>query len=317
MLKFLLISLFTIVELNCENLFDCNHDSLKQDTEYLPTSLHHWTKHRYWTKLDDISREIISCGGEGSDWTAPDVVALCEVENDSVLRDLTKRSLLRNAQYEYIMTDSPDERGIDVALLYSPFAFRLINHHSIRIKPIKDMRPTRDILYASGMIISGDTVHIFVIHAPSRFGGERATRQHRVLVGRYLCASIDSIRSLSPNAKIFVAGDFNDYGTEENMKQICSHDMKDVSFCASGRNGAKGTYRYKGEWGSIDHIFVSQSVAPVLVECRINDEKYMLEEDEKYGGVRPFRTYIGPRYHGGTSDHLPLFARFNIGAWNK
>lgn len=316
MLNLLLISLFTIVELNCENLFDCAHDSLKQDEEYLPESLRHWTKHRYWTKLDDIGREIISCGGKGSEWTAPDLVALCEVENDTVLRDLTKRSLLRNAQYEYVMTDSPDERGVDVALLYSPFAFRLINHHAIRVKPMKGMRPTRDILYASGMVITGDTVHVFVVHAPSRFGGERVTRQHRVLVGCYLCAAIDSVRNLSPDAKILIAGDFNDYGSEANMQQMLSKGMTDVSSGAVGTNGSKGTYRYKGEWGSLDHIFVSPPVASSVTECRVMDEKYMLKDDDKYGGVQPFRTYIGPRYQGGISDHLPLLARFNIDGWS-
>lgn len=133
----LLTTLFTFVELNCENLFDYTHDEGKDDMEWTPTSIRHWNKGRYWRKLNNIGQEIISCGetpslnrerlrvGEQSSgmgrggsptWQLPDMVALCEVENDSVIRDLTKRSMLRNAGYEYLITQSPDLRGIDVAV---------------------------------------------------------------------------------------------------------------------------------------------------------------------------------------------------------
>ena len=118
-LTLLLSGLLTFVELNCENLFDYHHDEGKDDTEYLPEATRHWTKQRYWRKLNHIAQELLSCSDDG----IPDLIALCEVENDSALIDLTKRSLLRNAGYEYLMTNSPDLRGIDVALLYSPFTF--------------------------------------------------------------------------------------------------------------------------------------------------------------------------------------------------
>lgn len=170
----LLVSLLTFVELNCENLFDCRHDSLRADTEYLPEAPRHWTASRYWRKLDNIGRAILSCGEDSTDCYIPDLVALCEVENDTVLRDLTKRSLLRNARYGYVMTDSPDDRGIDVALLYHEFSFAPIAHASLRVAPVRGMRPTRDILYVAGRVITDDTLHIFVVHAPSRRGGERA-----------------------------------------------------------------------------------------------------------------------------------------------
>ena len=121
-----------------------------------------------------LGLEFVSCGMLDTLAVMPDMVALTEVENDSVLVDLTRRSLLRQAGYEYVMTDSHDERGIDVALLWSPFAFRLINHHSIRIVPPKGFRPTRDILYVSGEVISGDTLHVFVVHAPLSATGDGA-----------------------------------------------------------------------------------------------------------------------------------------------
>lgn len=323
-LPILLISLFTFVELNCENLFDCQHDSLKNDTEFMPGGAYHWTRTRYWQKLDRIGQTILSCGEQqvtnqlseggvnnGKSWQLPDMVALCEVENDSVLRDLTRRSLLRNARYDYVMTNSPDERGIDVALMYSPYSFRLIGSHSVRVNPVKGMRPTRDILYASGVIASGDTLHVIVAHLPSRRGGEKYSRPFRMAAATQVAAVVDSIyNNVSAEAKIIVAGDFNDYSNSESLQLLRSKRMTEVSQGAKGRNGAEGTYRYQGQWGSLDHILASRNLADGLIECYINDAEFLIEHDEKYGGVKPHRNYIGPRYNNGFSDHLPLVARF-------
>ena len=310
-LPILLISLFTFVELNCENLFDCQHDSLKNDTEFLPDGAYHWTRTRYWQKLDRIGQTILSCGVKKQSWQLPDMVALCEVENDSVLHDLTRRSLLRNARYDYVMTNSPDERGIDVALMYSPYSFRLIGSHSVRVKPIKGMRPTRDILYASGVIASGDTLHVIVAHLPSRRGGEKYSRPFRMAAARQVAAVIDSIyNNVSKDAKIIIAGDFNDYSQSASVRLLCSNRMKDISEKATGHNGAKGTYRYQGEWGSLDHILVSESLAASVDNCYIYDAPFLIEPDDKYGGVKPRRNYLGPRYLNGFSDHLPLVAIF-------
>lgn len=306
----LLLSIFTFVELNCENLFDCRHDSLKNDTEFLPDGSYHWTRTRYWRKLNRVGQTIITCGEKKSSWRLPDMVALCEVENDSVLHDLTRRSLLRNARYDYVMTCSPDERGIDVALVYSPFSFRLIRSHSVRVEPIKDMRPTRDILYASGVIASGDTLHVIVAHLPSRHGGERHSRPFRMAAADRVAAVADSVYNVSKDAKIIIAGDFNDYANSASVRMLCGKRLKDISAEATGRNGAKGTYRYQGEWGSLDHILVSEALARNVVDCYINDAPFLVEPDEKYGGVKPRRNYLGPRYQNGFSDHLPLVATF-------
>ena len=306
----LLLSIFTFVELNCENLFDCRHDSLKNDTEFLPDGSYHWTRTRYWRKLDRVGQTIIACGVKGQSWQLPDMVALCEVENDSVLHDLTRRSLLRNARYDYVMTNSPDERGIDVALVYSPFSFRLIRSHSVRVEPIKDMRPTRDILYASGVIASGDTLHVIVAHLPSRRGGERHSRPFRMAAADRVAAVADSVYNVSKDAKIIIAGDFNDYANSASVRMLCGKRLKDISAEATGRNGAKGTYRYQGEWGSLDHILVSESLARNVVHCYVNDAPFLVEPDDKYGGVKPRRNYLGPRYQNGFSDHLPLVATF-------
>ena len=241
----------------------------------------------------------------------PDFVAMCEVENDSVMFDLTKRSLLRNAGYEYVMTSSPDERGIDVALLYQPASFALLHSHSIRIKPLPDTRPTRDILYASGLVITGDTLHVFVVHAPSRRGGEQVSRPYRLQVASQLAEAVDSVYAISRDAKIIIAGDFNDYADSPALQHLYEHHLINITADAKGSHGAKATYRWHGEWRSLDQILCSPSLAARKQSSVIGDLPFLLEDDEKYGGKKPYRTYLGPRYLGGYSDHLPLVVQFS------
>ena len=300
-LTLILSSLLTFMELNCENLFDTRHDSLKNDLEFLPDGSYKWTPYRYWAKLNHLGQEIVAQSDP-----VPDFVAMCEVENDSVMFDLTKRSLLRNAGYEYVMTSSPDERGIDVALLYQPASFALLHSHSIRIKPLPDTRPTRDILYASGLVITGDTLHVFVVHAPSRRGGEVVSRPYRLLVASQLAEAVDSVYAISRDAKIIIAGDFNDYADSPALQYLYEHHLINMSADAQGSHGAKATYRWHGEWRSLDQILCSPSLAARKQSSVIGDLPFLLEDDEKYGGKKPYRTYLGPRYLGGYSDHLPL-----------
>ena len=304
-LSLLLTGFLTLVELNCENLFDCHHDSLKQDTEWLPDGVRKWTPARYWRKLNHIGQEILSCLEDG----VPDLVALVEVENDTCLFDLTRRSLLRGARYDYLMTQSPDVRGIDVALLYQPMTFRPICYDMLEIQPREGMRPTRDILYVQGETLSGDTLHVFVVHAPSRFGGEKQTRPNRQLIADRLMGVI----SLLPKgSKVIVAGDFNDGATDPALRFLEGHGLHNVTAGATGTHGAKATYRYQGRWQSIDHVFVSGRLLDSVKQTYINDAPFLLEEDKKYGGVKPLRTFNGYRYQRGFSDHLPLVVRLNF-----
>lgn len=308
----LLLSIFTIVQFNCENLFDCQHDSLKQDYEFMPAGARHWTASRYWKKLTDVGQTILSCQSDSNVLHFPDLVVLCEVENDTVMRDLTKRSVLRGARYQYIMTDSPDRRGIDVAILYSPSTFKLLHHTSINVPMPENIRPTRDVIYACGMLASDDTLHVFALHAPSRSGGERATRELRLRVARRIGESIDSIRQISPNAHIVVTGDFNAYHNNPSMKLYGQKNLVNISEKAKGMNMAEGTYKYQGIWKSLDHIFTTPLLVEKLTQVYINDSYFLLEEDEKYGGKQPFRTFYGYTYKGGVSDHLPLVATFKF-----
>jgi len=302
-LSLLLTGFLTLVELNCENMFDCQHDSLKDDVEWMPEGKRKWTPARYWRKLNHIGQEILSCQQEG----VPDLVALVEVENDSCLFDLTRRSLLRGAGYEYLMTQSPDVRGIDVALLYQPMTFHPICYDYLDVTPLEGMRPTRDILYVKGETLKGDTLHIFVVHAPSRFGGEKQSRPNRQLVADRL---IGVVRQLPADAKVIIAGDFNDGATDPALRFLEDNGLHNVTAKATGSHGAKATYRYQGVWQSIDHVFVSTVLVDFVDKSFINDAPFLLEEDKKYGGVKPLRTYNGYRYQRGFSDHLPLVVRF-------
>ena len=312
MIGLLLLSLFTFVELNCENLFDTRHDSLRHDEEYLPASALRWTPQRYWRKVNHIGKAILSCGELDTGMMVPDMVVLTEVENDSVMRDLTRRSLLRGAGYSYVMTSGPDIRGIDVALMFSPYAFRLINSHAIRVVPPAGFSPTRDILYASGELIGGDTLHVFALHAPSRRGGEAATRIYRMQVAQRVAEAVDSVRHCNRHPLILIAGDFNDYTGDASLQFLESHGVSEVSAQASGRHGAMGTYRYHGVWASLDHVLCNAALTAHLHSCYVNDMPFLLVDDEKFGGKKPRRNYLGPKYLNGYSDHLPLVTIFSF-----
>jgi endonuclease/exonuclease/phosphatase family metal-dependent hydrolase len=205
------------------------------------------------------------------------------------------------------MTESPDVRGIDVALLYQPMTFRPICYDYLDVKPLEGMRSTRDILYVQGETLNGDTLHIFVVHAPSRYGGEKQTRPNRQLV---VDRVMNVVRQLPADAKVIIAGDFNDEATDPALRFLEDNGLHNITAKATGSHGAKATYRYQGFWQSIDHVFVSTVLLNSVEQTFINDASFLLEEDKKYGGVKPLRTFNGYRYQRGFSDHLPLVVRF-------
>ena len=174
------------------------------------------------------------------------------------------------------------------------------------------MRPTRDILYVSGEVISGDTLHVFVLHAPSRFSGKRPTIPYRMAVMQRLMQSVDSIRALHPHPKIIISGDFNDESRDKSLQYLAANGMTEISAGIKGTHGARGTYKYQGIWSSIDHILISGPTLPLYRGCLLNDLPFLLEKDELYGEVKPFRTYYGYKHIGGFSDHLPLVAWFQL-----
>ena len=289
---------FRVMFWNVENLFDIKDDPHKNDNEFLPDAARHWNFFRYRDKLKNLAKGVIASGNE----YVPDLVGLCEVENDSCIYDLVKRSPLREAGYRYVMTDSPDQRGIDVALLYQRGSFRLLQHQSIRIPHEQVERgPTRDILHVVGQVVSGDTLDVIVCHMPSRSGGQLESEPYRLFTARKLRQVADSLMDVRMNPYLVIMGDFNDYPTNRSLKEVLCGDDK-LRNLMKGMKG--GTYRYRGEWGILDQFLVSENVSVRGVE--ILRHPFLLEEDEKYGGEKPFRTYNGMKYQGGYSDHLPI-----------
>jgi endonuclease/exonuclease/phosphatase family metal-dependent hydrolase len=152
-----------------------------------------------------------------------------------------------------------------------------------------------------------------VVHLPSRYGGERYSRPFRQAAADRLCQSVDSIRAVSPNARFIIAGDFNDGPDSPVLRQIYQHGIRNLTKEAKGQNGVRGTYRYQGEWESIDHILGSPYIYNKVDTAFIHSPKFLLEDEKLYGGYRPRRTYNGMRYQPGYSDHLPLVVKIRLG----
>ena len=285
---------------NVENLFDCKDDSLHEDEEFLPEGDHHWTLGRYWYKMDNIAR-VIAAVSEESGW--PALVGLAEVENDSCLFDLTRRSPLRTAGYEFIITEGPDRRGVDVGLLYHPDLFLIEGHEELRIPSEEQgLRPTRDILHVWGRLPSGDLIHVFALHFPSKAGSGREGNANRLLAARTLRDAVDSLRG----EKILVMGDFNAEPGDPIFREILRHETSLVSLMPQNKRELRknhGTYVFQGQWSYLDHILVSRSLMP-KVEGKVQVARFGFLLDEKGA---PLRTYRGPIYQGGYSDHLPLW----------
>lgn len=280
---------------NVENLFDTVHDEGFQDLEFLPTGEYRWTSYRYWRKLTDISRVVAAVGEDGG---IPDIIGLCEVENDSVLTALTRRSAMWPLGYSYVMTHCEDQRGVDVALLYQPARFALIDSRSIRV-PSKEhgFRPTRDFLYVRGRVLTTDgvdTLHVIVIHFPSRAGGHEGDL-NRALAARTLWGVADSI--IAQGAKLVVMGDFNASSRDRIFRRMPLRHTDDKRL--------QGTYCFQGFWEWLDHILISPDIE-TRGKARPVSFPWTLEKNVTNECDMPWRTYRGPAYHGGVSDHLPV-----------
>lgn len=283
---------------NVENVFDTQHDTLKNDVEFLPDGSYQWTPWRYWRKLDNVSR-VIAAVAELGGW--PMLVGMCEVENDTVLRDLTTRSPLRAAKYNYVHSEGPDLRGVDCCLLYQPSLFRLQGSEAIRVPSAENgLRPTRDILHVWGRLIRTDSLlHVFVLHFPSRAGDSKSSTQNRMLAAETLCDALDKLS----DQRILVMGDFNAEPGDPVFSPILQRLVSLIPQKRKELKKAQGTYYYQGLWGYIDHVLVSSSMLECC-ESRAHVAKFPFLLTEK--GV-PWRTYQGPVYKGGYSDHLPLY----------
>lgn len=305
---------------NLENFFDTRNDSLTQgDDEFSYGGMRYWGKEKYQKKLINIYRVIVNLGG----WDPPEIIGVCEVENKWVIGDLVNGTPLRNFKYKFVNYDSPDPRGIDVALLYRSDKFKPVYHQPIEIKyPFDTLAKTRDILYVKGLTVTNDTLHLFVNHFPSKYGGAAITIEKRNFVAKKLKSKVDSILNCDTNSKIILMGDFNDEPNDESIKKHLGSRCDTSNFnefnlfnlmCNNLKEQGIGTNKFREKWSVIDQILVSKSLILTNgwyvknMKSIIFAPDYLLLPDETYMGVKTFRTYNGFKYLGGFSDHLPVY----------
>ena len=291
---------FMVLSYNIENAFDTIHDEGKNDLEYCAGGERRWSKYRLYKKLKGVGKVIAA-----ADERKPvDLIGLCEVENDMVMTCLTEQTPLKNLGYKYIMTNSKDERGIDVALLYSPFTFHPIEKQPIR--PDIGKQKTRDILHVAGTIVGGDTLDVYVVHLPSKRGGGEAQKLS-MSICQQLQAHVDSVRTQRQRPNIIIMGDFNAETNSPQLKLLTrSHHLIDRTAKLK-----PGTYKYQGEWSTLDHI-LTHTTTLSHQQSRILNLSFLTEPDPIHGDVKPFRNYLGPVYKGGISDHLPVVSVFQF-----
>jgi len=308
---------------NVENLFDTIDDPLINDEEFLPGGRYRWDGERYLHKLDQLSR-VISNDGQGP---LPAIVGLCEIENRAVLEDLVATEKLRQGGYAIVHYDSPDERGIDVALLYQPALFRVLLSWPLPVKLPYDLEfRTRDILYVRG-ILGADTVHFYVNHWPSRRGGSDVSEPKRLQAATVLRQHLDGMATQYNRFHVVIMGDLNDEPGDRSVSEIlgaraigseCPGDLKTCLYNLSTLiPEGLGTYHYwrDRKWNVLDHIIVSSSlidsseirtggaVSYLWGSFSVPQDSWMLKEDN---GVQvPFSSFARD-YQGGFSDHLPV-----------
>lgn len=310
---------------NVENLYDPDNDSLFRDDDFTPEGSYRWTYSKYVKKVNNIAKVLIAMG-EGD---PPDIAAMAEVENDHVFQRFCYRSPLQKFNYGYVHFDSPYSRGVETGLLYRKDRLQIVHKEAIAVVfPFEPATKNRDILYVVATTFCGDSLHLFVNHWTSRYGGYGATVPKRNYYAQVLRQRVDSLLNLNPAAKIIIMGDFNDYPTDESVsKTLGASDRAQTDtaslynlMCRFLKMNNIGTHKHEDFWGCLDQIIVSPSLIDssfsgihiVGGEAHIFKEDFMVVPDEKYGGYKVFRTFLGPRYIGGYGDHLPVFIELKV-----
>jgi len=307
---------FSVMFYNTENLFDTVDDTLKDDDEFLPGGTRHWTKSRYYKKIDCISRVIIAAGG----WDPPAVTGLCEVENETTVKDLVNSEILGGIDYSFIHFDSPDKRGIDLCLLYRRDMVSILDQESwLPHTGVNEADfDSRDVLYVKTRIYA-DTICFVVCHWPSQRGGILASQTQRRLVSDLIAHKIDSVKkTMSTGGKIVMMGDLNCTPDFKEVREI--EDQCGLINLSAGYNGRiKGSYKFRGRWEMMDQMLVSANMTGAAVWWGktynvyfvVADNDFLLEDDPDYPGKRPYSTYRNYRWSGGFSDHLPVLLRLS------
>lgn len=285
---------------NLENLFDTLDNSQSLDEDFLPSGIYQWNSLRYANKLNNMSKVIGSINkNEG-----PDILGVCEVENKAVLTDLISREVLKPYSYEIIHRESPDERGIDVALLYNKKKLKAL--HQEWISPDIGSDKTREVLFARLQSVKGKNFWVVVVHAPSRREGKEISEAKRLSVSESVCTHIKILQGKYPQESFFLMGDFNDEPSDSSMSLYSSIGF--VNAMKPIQNDSIGTLKYGNQWFIFDQILYANqtSLKADSGSVQIFAPEWLKQHGEpKYEGS-PLRTFGGKKYLNGYSDHFPV-----------
>ena len=303
---------------NMENFFDPFVDSTLSYNDFTSEGAQHWTSSRFYRKRNNLYKAILAF----SQRQPIGILGVCEVENDFVLNALFGSSPLKCYNYRWVHYDGPDRRGIDPAIVYSKDLLQLVYSEAIPYRNPNDPNMvSRDILYAKFFDYHHDTLHCFVNHWPSKYRGELETVEARDCAAAIVRHKVDSIQQMIRDAKIIIMGDFNDTPDAPCISEVLgaqppSKDHSDTSlinlFTNPAELGFKGTIKHQDSWMIFDQIIISKSLLYndslycTSSDARIVHNDFLLQEDPTYHGQKLNRTYIGPQYYGGFSDHLPV-----------
>ncbi|MGB5941836.1 MAG: endonuclease [Leeuwenhoekiella sp.] len=302
---------------NLENLFDTINDPHILDDGFTKNGELRWDEERYRKKLKQLSQAIVNIGKLDSG-VLPSLVGVAEVENKKVLNDLIDQPALKAAGYDYVHFNSPDERGIDTALLYRKEDFNVFSAEAktlhIESRPgVRDF--TRDILYVHGKLLNIE-IHLLVNHWPSRREGVEASQPKRIAAAEANREIIQQITSNDPDARIVVMGDFNDGPQDVAIREhLVGTDLYNPMVFLHTRYAGSSVHR--GDWFLFDQIILSTNWMKAYdnpikyVKSDIHDPEALQEQGGRFDG-NPHRTYAGPRYLGGASDHFPVYVVFAI-----
>ena len=312
---------------NLQNLFDTTDDPQINDEEFLPNSEIEWTDERLDKKMYNLAR-IIRMMNNGN---GPDLLGVCEVENQSVLETMIEK-YLSDLNYSVAYLESPDKRGIDNGLIFKTENFKLLNLQADTVH-LADEWPTRLIFGVNLLTKDNDNITVFVNHWPSRSGGQIESEPNRIAAAKTLRTAVDRIFSNNAEANIIIIGDFNDDPVNVSVLETlraypikCDSLPSDFEINSESElfnlayqsfEDGLGSFKYKDTWNMLDQIIVSGSLITgpqikyICNSFEVYKPQVIVTQSGKYEGA-PFPTYGGRRYLGGYSDHFPVMAKFEI-----
>ena len=331
----------TVAFYNFENLFDTINGS-NNDEEWLPNGKMNWTAEKYKKKLENLEKVLSEIGTGENPNNSPTLIGGCEIENRGVLEDLIKQPKLINKDYGIVHFDSPDKRGIDVALLYQKKHFKPTSYVNIPLyiyrnqqgkedkkdktdatddEVIADVKSdrvyTRDQLLVTGFL-DGDEVNVIVNHWPSRSGGEKKSSPFREAAGALNRKIIDSLIKINPDAKIITMGDLNDGSYNKSVKVGIGAKLKKSELKSSGdiynpfeqmAKDGNATLFYRDSGDIFDQIMISESLTRNdyssfrYWKAGIFNKPYLIQTTGQYKGYPLRNSQTEP----GFSDHFPVY----------